>query len=165
VNKRAYIAIALVVVIAVVSVLAFSGSSLQATPAAAENAPATPPVTATDTPVSSPAPETVAAPVNSNGFQYLISYTDGGFEPLSLLVKKGETVRFTNNSQGGLWVASVARPGATVYPGRSDCGASAFGTCAALKPGDFWEFTFDVAGTWSYKNISDSSKTGTVTVK
>ena len=101
----------------------------------------------------------------SHGFQYLVSYTDRGFEPATLGVKEGETVRFTNNSGGGLWVASVALPGATVYPGQSDCGASAFGTCAALKPGDFWEFTFDAAGTWSYKNISDTSKTGTITVK
>lgn len=101
----------------------------------------------------------------SDGFQYLVSYTDGGFEPPTLSVKRGETVRFTNNSQSDLWVASIAMQGGTVYPGQSDCGASAFGTCAALKPQEFWEFTFDAVGTWSYKNNSDAAKTGTITVK
>src|SRR3989338_5746878 len=123
----------------------------------------TPSPSVAEVPPLTPAMEAVLAA--SNGFQYLVSYTDRGFEPPALTIKKGETIRFTNNSGGGLWVASVARPGATVYPGQSDCGVSAFGTCAALKPGDFWEFTFDVSGTWSYKNISDTAKTGTVTVR
>lgn len=118
---------------------------------------------AAEVPPLTPAMEAILA--KSNGFQYLISYTDGGFEPPTLTVKKGETVRFTNNSQDDLWIASATQPDGAVYPGQSDCGATAFDTCAALKPQEFWEFTFDAAGTWSYKNNSDISKTGVITVK
>ena len=112
---------------------------------------------------SAPRPQDYASA--QQGFQYLVSYTADGFVPNALSVKKGETVRFTNNSGGGLWVASAALPGGDVYPGQSDCGASAFDSCTPLKPQEFWEFTFDAAGTWSYKNNSDSTKTGVIKVQ
>ena len=169
-NKSVLIAVVVVALVIIVATIAFfpratPEASLSATTAPADSAgPATVAAPAAQTPLGI-SPEAVAALAKSHGFQYLVSYTDRGFEPPALTIKKGETIRFTNNSGGGLWVASVARPGATVYPGQSDCGVSAFGTCAALKPGDFWEFTFDVSGTWSYKNISDTAKTGTVTVR
>lgn len=163
-NKGVIFAIGVIVLAAAVTAVVFTRPAPQTTPAAAATAPAAP-IAAADTSTGALSPQAAAALAKSNGFQYLISYTDNGFEPIALDVKKGETVRFTNNSQGGLWVASQALPGATVYPGQSDCGASVLDTCMVLKRGDFWEFTFDAAGTWSYKNNSDSAKTGTVTVR
>ena len=44
----------------------------------------------------------------STGFQHLVSYTDHGFEPPVLKIKKGEVIRFTNNSARDLWIASSA---------------------------------------------------------
>src|SRR3989344_4513846 len=86
----------------------------------------------------------------SNGFQLLVSYTDRGFEPPAATIKKGQTVRFTHNSSRDLWVAATGTAGA-VYPGTGkECGQSAFDSCFSLKPQEFWEFTFEVAGTWSY---------------
>lgn len=117
---------------------------------------------AAEIPPLTPVMEAILA--KSTGFQALVSYTDGGFEPTTLDVKKGETVRFTNNATGDLWVAATDGAGA-LYPSVANgCGSSALDTCKALEPGDFWEFTFDAAGTWGYKNNSDSAKTGTVTV-
>jgi plastocyanin len=102
----------------------------------------------------------------SHGFQYLVSYTDGGFEPSTLTIKKGETVRFTNNSDEDLWVAATGASG-TIYPAGSgnECGQSAFDSCVVLHHGDFWEFTFTQAGTWSYQNNRDTKMTGTIIVK
>ena len=98
----------------------------------------------------------------SNGFQELVSYTDRGFEPKHISIAKGDTVRFTNNSYRELWVAASANP----YPSaQSACGSSAFDSCRALKSGEFWEFTFGVAGTWPYVNNLDKSKGGVVTVQ
>jgi plastocyanin len=113
-----------------------------------------------------PTPETMAYLAASKGFQYLISYTGRGFEPATLTIKKGETIRFTNNSAGGLWVAATGTSG-KIYPSGTgnECGQSAFDSCKVMKSGEFWEFTFTTVGTWGYKNNADTKMTGTVTVK
>ncbi|OGG56666.1 hypothetical protein A3D71_03450 [Candidatus Kaiserbacteria bacterium RIFCSPHIGHO2_02_FULL_55_20] len=106
----------------------------------------------------------------SHGFAALVSYTDRGFEPDTVTIKKGEAIRFTNNSsQNLLWVASVATgtaPG-SIYPtGQQEpCGQSAFDSCATLEPHEFWEFTFDVAGAWSYADNLHKDRTGIVRVQ
>jgi plastocyanin len=98
-------------------------------------------------------------------FQLFISYTDKGFEPAAATIKSGDTVRFTNNSSHDLWIAAIGTSVAPVYPGTSDCGASALDTCASLKPGDFWQFTFTQSGTWEYQNNLDKSDTASIKVK
>lgn len=107
-----------------------------------------------------------AAVENNAPFQYVISYTDAGFEPAMLTIKSGETVRFTNNSSKPLlWVAATGASG-KVYPDqKGECGDSAFDSCATLEGGQFWQFTFTTTGTWSYKNNADTSKTGTILVQ
>ena len=98
----------------------------------------------------------------SKGFQALVSYTDRGFEPADVVVQKGETVRFTNNSSGDLWVAATGASG-RVYPSTgNECGQSAFDSCVPLRPQEFWEFTFEVAGLWSYTDNLHKEKTGVV---
>ena len=100
----------------------------------------------------------------SKGFQALVSYTDRGFEPADVVVQKGETVRFTNNSQVDLWIAAVSTSG-SVYPSTGKgCGQSAFDSCVPLSPREFWEFTFGVAGTWSYQNNLNMPDVGIVHV-
>jgi len=101
----------------------------------------------------------------SKGFQALVSYTDRGFEPADVTLQKGEAVRFTNNSRGDLWVAATGTSG-PVYPSSgNECGQSAFDSCLSLKPNEFWEFTFDVAGTWSYADNLHKDKTGIIRVQ
>lgn len=97
-------------------------------------------------------------------FQYLVSYTDNGFSPATLSVKEGDTVRFTNNSSGQLWVASIGTGTADIYPGTSDCGGSSFDSCGPLQQGDFWQFTFSQPGTYDFQNNADTSKSGTITI-
>lgn len=102
----------------------------------------------------------------SKGFQVLVSYTDGGFEPNVVTIKKGDTIRFTNNSREDLWVAATGASGA-VYPAGTggECGQSAFDGCRSISRGEFWEFTFNVAGTWSYQDNRDTKMTGVVQVE
>ncbi len=101
----------------------------------------------------------------SNGFQSLVSFTERGFEPTTVSVQKGETIRFINNSEHDLWIASTGDSG-TVYPGTGhECGQSAFDTCRALKKGEFWEFTFSTVGAWSYHDNFDVERTGVVVVQ
>ncbi len=100
----------------------------------------------------------------STGFQHLVSYTDRGFVPDTLNIKNGETVRFTNNSSHNLWVASSASGSDRLYPSEPDesCGQSAFDSCVSMKPLEFWEFTFDETGEWSYMNNVTPSDTAVV---
>lgn len=115
--------------------------------------PPPPPMTASDT----------IAAQQGNVFQLLVSYTDTGFEPRTATIKAGDTVRFTNNSSGQLWVAAS---GDTLYPSvQNGCGSSALDSCQALTPGEFWEFTFTQAGTWEFDNNLNKSDAGTLIVR
>lgn len=98
----------------------------------------------------------------SKGFHALVSYTERGFEPRTLSIKKGETVRFTNNSSRDVWVASSG----TLYPGgNNSCGQSAFDSCVSLHPLEFWEFTFGERGEWSFVNNLHKEAAGIVSVE
>jgi plastocyanin len=121
---------------------------------AATAAPARPPFT----------PAVQAQLAKSRGFAVLISYTDQGFAPAQATIKKGQAIRFTNNSGQSLWVAAQGTAEHPVYPGQSDCGASALDSCTALKSGEFWEFTFDHSGTWTFVNNLDKTQQGAVKV-
>jgi plastocyanin len=101
----------------------------------------------------------------SDGFEVLISYTDNGFEPSSFAIEVGDTVRFTNNSSGDLWITAVGTDEHPSYPGASACGTSALDTCKPLEPREFWEFTFNSAGVWEYVNYIDNEKTGAIEVR
>lgn len=110
-----------------------------------------------------PPPEVVVQLAKSKGFSALISYTDRGFEPGTVTIKRDEAVRFTNNSSGSMWVAATG--GAGAYPGTSACGGSSFDTCKALSRGEFWEFTFEKKGVWRYKNVSNADDVGIIVVE
>ena len=114
-------------------------------------------------PRPAPSPEVLAQLATSPAFQYLVSYSGAGFAPLTLTVKKGETIRFTNNSHTDLWIAASGTP---LYPSvQNGCGSSALDSCKPIPPGGFWEFTFNVKGTWMYANTLKQSDTATVVVK
>ena len=102
----------------------------------------------------------------SRGFEFLVSYTERGFEPTEATIREGESVRFTNNSSDDLlWVAAVGTLDAPLYPGMSDCGGSLLDTCKELKPGEFWEFTFRERGDWSFRNNLKAADTGVIHVR
>jgi len=97
-------------------------------------------------------------------FQYLVSYNGTGFSPTTLTVKEGDTIRFTNNSSGQLWVASVGVGTTDIYPGSSSCGGSAFDSCGPLQSGGFWQFTLTKSGVYDFQNKRDPSQSGTITI-
>ena len=115
----------------------------------------------------------LAGPVGDEPFAALVTYTDNGFEPKTVAINAGETVRFVNQAETGMWVASNDHPTHTKYDGSvasqhcigSDPLAGAFDTCRVLSAGEFWEFTFDKTGSWGYHNHRRSSDTGTIAVE
>lgn len=96
----------------------------------------------------------------------LVDYTDEGFSPSELTIKKGQTVRFVNNSSGRMWVASAIHPTHSVYPEKTenDCLGSAFDQCDASLASSFWEFKFNVVGEHGYHNHVKASDRGKVIV-
>lgn len=84
-------------------------------------------------------------------FDTLISYTREGFEPREIRVKKGATIRFTNNSRDALWVSAS---GTKLYPEQSSlgCGSSSLDSCGKIEFQDFWEFNVMIVGTWEVQN-------------
>ncbi len=101
----------------------------------------------------------------SHGFSHFISYTDNGFEPSDVTIKRGQTVRFTNNSSRALWIMSSAGEGGVYPSGENACDQTAFDTCLELPPNDIREFTFDVSGSWSYSNNMNKTDVAVIHVK
>lgn len=159
-HLRAYIWLLAILVLAAVVVAVLNTTLFRPAPRQAlpqqQSSSTIPPLT----------PQVEAQLAASHGFQYLVSYTNQGFEPATLTIKKGQTVRFTNNSSEGLWAAATGASG-KIYPAGngSECGQSAFDSCSPIGAGEFWEFTFKSTGTWSYQNNVDTKMTGNITVQ
>ena len=86
-----------------------------------------------------------------------ISYSDSGFSPSNVTVKKGETLKFKNDSTGNMWIASNGHPVHSDYPG-FDAGRS-------YNPGESYVFTFDRSGSWNYHNHLNPGRSGTIIVE
>lgn len=127
----------------------------------------------TETPVAEELPPAGVGVPGDTESVTLVSYTNEGFSPDTVTISVGDTVRFTNNSDGGMWVGVDEHPTHTEYDGTSTkehCvdGAAIGGTfdaCRAYASGESYEFTFVKAGTFEYHNHVGSSKTGTIIVQ
>ena len=96
-----------------------------------------------------------------------ITLTDDGYVPSELTIKKGEAVRWVNDSNYEMWPASAVHPTHSLYPGKSptDCLGSSFDACARIPGGGSWEFTFNDVGSWKFHDHVRPSKTGVVDVR
>ena len=85
-----------------------------------------------------------------------VVYTNEGYTPNSLTIKKGQTVKFINLSDRMSWTASNDHPTHTIYP--------EFDEKRTSKKGETYTFTFQRVGTWGYHNHLNASHTGIITV-
>jgi len=85
-----------------------------------------------------------------------VAYGTGGFAPKSVTVKKGTSVVWTNQGQGGMWVASALHPTHQLLPG--------FDQLKSVGNGGTYEYTFTKIGTLKYHNHVQAGDTGTVIV-
>jgi plastocyanin len=86
----------------------------------------------------------------------VVTYTDSGFAPQPLSIKKGSTVTFVNESSRGMWVASGVHPTHQLLPG--------FDQLSTSPKGGTYEYVFTKVGTWKYHNHVNPSDGGTVVV-
>ena len=122
-------------------------------------------ITTNTVPLSDAAPS-----VDTNVVETSVSYTDSGFSPATITVKKGTAILFSNKSGKDFWPASAIHPTHTAYPGSSvtKCGTAdaskIFDACVGIKSGSTWSFVFNEVGSWKHHNHLKSSHFGTVIV-
>lgn len=103
--------------------------------------------------------------------QKIVTYTDAGYSPSALTVKKGEVVTFKNQSSRSMWPASAIHPTHMVYSGTSlsahcpDKAENAFDACKGFLSGESWSFKFDKTGTWKYHDHLNPGSIGTIVVE
>ena len=104
-------------------------------------------------------PGTTTGELNEKGGvtqRTVVTYSDTGFAPKTVTVKKGATVTFMNESGKGMWVASALHPTHQLLPG--------FDQLKSAARGGSYEYTFKKVGTWKYHNHVAASDFGSVTV-
>ncbi len=106
-------------------------------------------------------------PVQSNNQSLLkeVLITDNGFSPKEIKIKKGDTVRWTNQSSALSWPASAIHPTHSIYPEKGGCIDSSFDACKGLNKGESFTFVFNFPGSWKYHDHLNPSKAGTVVVE
>lgn len=88
---------------------------------------------------------------------YDISYTNSCYSPANITIKKGDTVKFANNSTKNMWPASNNHPSHTIYP--------EFDAKGDISPGGTYSFTFTKTGAWGYHDHSKLNCGGIITVQ
>lgn len=144
------------------------GEGANATEPLSQTVPSTPTAPVYATPASTPKPAYATPATVPSTYAALISFTDTGFEPREVTIKKGQKVRFINNStKYGMWVAAQFHPTHTNYLGRTpsqNCLGSDFDQCESAKQGEYWDFKFDYVGSWDFHNHVRAIEDGTVNV-
>ncbi|HEY7147894.1 MAG TPA: cupredoxin domain-containing protein [Gaiellaceae bacterium] len=87
----------------------------------------------------------------------VVKFTDNGFEPSTLTINSGDTVKFENDSSDDFWPASNVHPTHLLYPG--------FDAKKPILSGDSYSFTFTKVGSWGYHNHLEPDVQGTIVVK
>jgi plastocyanin len=95
----------------------------------------------------------------------IVTSTSAGYSPLTLTIKKGDTVTFKNESSKPVWTASAVHPTHKVYPTTGGCLGSTFDACVGIKSGESWSFKFDIAGTWKYHDHLNAKNFGAIVVE
>ena len=124
----------------------------------------------TSTPTSTAGETPTPLPTVSE-LKVTVIYSDSGYSPIDVKIKKGDTVVFDNNSSKMMWTASAVHPTHKAYPGsdiakcETPAQASIFDTCGGYAPDELWEFKFNESGTWKYHNHLQPNHAGTVIVE
>lgn len=154
-----------VIVVGVIVVVLFMSPSTE---------PVTPTVvnTATTPKVTEPAPKPVVKKAVQTPTQVItpapkptgnvVELTDKGFVPLTLEIKRGESVEFINSSSKAMVIHGSTDKPESIYPGFSQ-------ESGPLGRGGKFYFAFTTAGAWPYVNlvgsVANAKDVGVIIVK
>ena len=100
------------------------------------------------------APKVTSYTIAKDG-SYIVSYTDSGFKPLTLTISSGKSIKFVNNSNGQMSIASADVGG---------MGFTSLNQGGAVGRGGTFYATLG-QGTWHYMNRANQNLRGTIVVK
>ncbi|MDP3989236.1 MAG: hypothetical protein Q8P93_03315 [bacterium] len=99
-----------------------------------------------------------SAPTKTATGAYIVRYTNDGFTPFMIEIRRGQTIQFQNESSRALWVTTKDHPTAKQQAlDELDFGRS-------LQLGQVYEYTANKVGVWGYYNLNDRSHLGTIVV-
>ncbi len=107
---------------------------------------------------------------DSGALSARVHYSENGFFPREITLKKGESVQWINDSGEDMWIGADLHPEHTEYDNTTlnmHCGAGvipSFDECGSVQKGGKWSFVFDKAGMWKYHNHMHSEFSGRVMV-
>jgi plastocyanin len=87
----------------------------------------------------------------------VVKFTGTAFEPSTLTIKAGETVKFENKSGDDFWPASNVHPTHLLNPG--------FDAKKSILYRGSYSFTFTKTGSWGYHNHLTPDIEGTIVVQ
>ena len=102
------------------------------------------------------AKETPETPSELPPGSHAVVFTDDGFTPKTLTIKKGETIVFSNKTGTLFWPASNLHPSHLMY--------ADFDPKEPVAANATWSFTFDQVGEWEYHDHLAPYHTGVITV-
>jgi len=169
--KNLIILTTVVIVLVGVIIFIYSGDTVEAPTPTPDSTPSTSSGPASS-PQSTPISEESPLPLPTvSGSKVTVTYSNSGYGPATINIKRGDTVVFENKGSFSMWTASAFHPTHKAYPGSdiAKCGtqsqAGIFDACKGYGPGESWEFKFNEQGTWKYHNHMQANHTGTIVVE
>ena len=156
-NKKYIIGI-LVIVLGVVAGFYISNKTATAptSPDVGQQATTTAPV-AIPAPVKSGTHSTApSVPLMTKSGAYIVSYTNAGFVPAMITIKRGKSVHFVNHSSKAMSIMSVDQASQLYRQLNQE---------QSVGRGGFYDFSFVNAGIWTYTNRNNRADRGTIIVE
>lgn len=147
-NKKAIIAIVILVIVVAGATLWMLRKDPVATESSTNNTPTT-----SDSNANSSSPTDTVTPTGSEA---VITYSDSGYSPSSVTVKAGDKVIIKNTSSRSMQFDSDPHPAHTTNPELN---------VGAVSPGQEMSFVVDTKGTFGYHNHLNASQKGTIIVQ
>lgn len=90
------------------------------------------------------------------GETHKVVFTEEGFDPKEITIKKGDVVEFSSAREFPFWPASDEHPTHAIY--------RAFDPLQPVPANETWSFQFTRVGTWDYHDHLNSTYKGKITV-
>lgn len=89
--------------------------------------------------------------------EVVVSYSNSGFSPFSVIISQGDEIIFINNSSAAMRVTSDTHPHDRDYPELRQA--------QSVGRGEKYVFTVTRVGAWGYHNENNISHSGTIIIK
>ena len=134
--------VALGVLATIAVLISMSAPSVNTNPSTSASAPL-------GFPADTPAPKAADIVTAQKRFNALVSFTEKGFEPSTITIHAGQTIRFSNNAAADLRLASA--------------GSDLFLRASSVAPRNYVEITFGRNGQFQYSDTT-TGRSGTIIV-